>query len=80
MNILDNINKFIISPLIYLLIGVAIVVFLWGAVEFIASADNPAKRTEGQQHLLWGIVGLVIIFGVYGILGVVKNTLLDLFK
>ncbi len=31
--------------------------------EFIRGADNEEKRKTGQQHMIWGIIGLVIMFG-----------------
>ncbi len=76
--ILERILQYVVNPLIYLLIGIAVVVFLWGVVEFIIKSDDPSGRIEGQKHLLWGIVGLAIAFGVFGILNVIQNTLLGL--
>ncbi len=75
----EKIISNIINPLFGLLIGIAIVVFFWGAVEFVSGADDPAKRDDGRRHLLWGIVGLSIIFGVYGIMNFIQGTLLQLF-
>ena len=63
----------IINPIILLLAAVAFVVFLWGVFEFIAHAGDATKRKTGRDAILWGIVGLTIIFGVYGILGVVTS-------
>ena len=73
---LSKVITHILNPLIYLLIGIAVVVFLWGAVEFLTKADSPEGRSEGQKHLLWGIIGLAIIFGVYGILNFIQGTLI----
>lgn len=76
---LGNVIQYIVNPLIYLLVGVAVVVFLWGAVEFIAKADDPTGREEGKRHLVWGLVGLFIIFATFGILNFIQGTLLNLF-
>jgi uncharacterized membrane protein YidH (DUF202 family) len=73
--LLDNINGEIVNPLIKMLIAVAIAVFVYGIVEFIANADNENKRTTGKRHMLWGVIGLTIMLGVYGILNIVVNTL-----
>lgn len=69
----------VLNPLIYLLIGVAIVVFLWGVIEFIAKADDAEGRETGRRHLVWGLVGLAIIFSVFGIMNLVQNTVVGLF-
>ncbi|MFZ2167349.1 MAG: hypothetical protein WAV50_00595 [Minisyncoccia bacterium] len=64
----------ILNPIILLLAASAFVVFLWGVFEFIAHAGDSAKRETGRSAILWGIVGLVIIFGAYGIINVALGT------
>ena len=64
----------IVNPLILLLAAGAFVAFLWGIVKFISNAGDESKRIEGRQTMLWGIIGLVIIFGVYGLLNILTTT------
>ena len=64
----------IINPLILLISAAAFVVFLWGVFEFVRNAENATKREEGQKAIFWGIIGLVIIFGAYGIINVALGT------
>ncbi len=64
----------IINPIILLLAAGAFVLFLWGGFTFIREAGDTAKRAEGRRAILWGIVGLVIIFGAYGIINVALGT------
>jgi phosphotransferase system glucose/maltose/N-acetylglucosamine-specific IIC component len=64
----------VINPLILLLSAGAFVVFVWGMFEFILNAGNSTKREEGKKAILWGIVGLVVIFGAYGIINVAIAT------
>ena len=64
----------IINPIILLLSAVAFVVFLWGLFQFIWHAGDEAKRVEGRKAILWGIIGLVIIFGAYGIINIALGT------
>lgn len=64
----------IINPIILLLAAGAFVVFLWGVFEFIRQAGEESKREEGRRAILWGIVGLVIIFGAYGIINLALST------
>ena len=77
---LAKVIVYIVNPLIYLLVAVAVVVFLWGVVEFLANAENPEGRENGKRHLVWGIVGLFIIFSVFGIMNLIQGTLLSLVK
>ena len=64
----------VINPLILLLAASAFVLFLWGVFEFIAHAGDEGKRAEGKSAILWGIIGLVIIFGAYGIINIALGT------
>ncbi len=64
----------ILTPIITLLSLGAFLLFLWGIVEFIAGAENEEKRATGQQHMIWGIIGLVIIFGANAIVSIMKAT------
>lgn len=56
------------SPLYQIVAACAVVYFLYGAAKFIYDMNNPEEKNTGKQHLLWGLVGLFIIFSVGGIL------------
>ena len=70
-----NIEQVILNPLIFLLAGLALLIFLYGVFEYIQSADDPEKRKTGHDHMLWGIVGLAIMFSAYGIIYFVLHTM-----
>ncbi len=71
---LTNIEREILTPLITLIALAAFILFVWGVVEFIRNGDNDEKRTLGQQHMIWGIIGLAIIFGANTIIAILKAT------
>jgi len=64
----------IINPIILLIAAGAFIIFIWGIFDFIAHAGEETKRAEGKKAILWGLVGMVIIFGVYGILNLTLGT------
>lgn len=72
---LNNLNSLIINPLIRLLFALAIAYFLYGVFVFLTNADNENERTAGKNHMLYGVVGLTVMMGVWGILNLVLNTL-----
>ncbi len=72
---LNNVNNLIVNPLINFLFAVALVFFLYGLFNFIANGDNESIRTEGKSHMLYGIIGMVIMMGVWGITNLLINTL-----
>ena len=69
-----NLNKQIVNPLILLLFAAALVYFLIGVVEFIANQSNEEAQSKGKQHMLWGIIGITIMMGVFSILKIIMNT------
>ncbi|MDD5721479.1 MAG: hypothetical protein PHT16_03495 [Candidatus Pacebacteria bacterium] len=70
-----NVDTMIINPLIGLLFALAIVYFLYGVFEFLSNQANEEKKTTGKNHMIWGVVGITIMMGVWTILGIVLNTL-----
>lgn len=65
----------IVNPIIMVLIAVAAVVFAYGIFEFVKGADNPEVRKQGQQHILYGLIGLAIMMSVFTIIRIILNTL-----
>src|SRR3989338_5838795 len=72
---LANVNTLIINPLILFLFALAVVYFLYGALEFMLNQENDEKKTTGKSHMLWGVIGITIMLGVWTILGIITNTL-----
>lgn len=64
------INRFLIP----LLFGVAILMFIWGVVQFIAHADNEEKRTQGRNFMVYGIISLFVMVTIWGLVNVLSNT------
>lgn len=72
---IGKVDNMIINPLIGLLFALAIVFFLYGVFEFFSNQTNEEKKTIGKSHMLWGIIGITIMMGVWTILGIMLNTL-----
>ncbi len=64
----------VINPLIALAFGAALVVFVWGIVEFLLALSQGGDTETGKQHMLWGIIGLFIMTAAFGILSIVTNS------
>ena len=76
--LINRVVEVIVNPLIVLLFGEALLVFVWGAFEFVMHADSEEGKKTGAKHMLWGIVGLVIMVSVLGIQEIIENTLKSL--
>lgn len=75
---LGDILEDTVIPLLNLLVGffmvVALLGFIYGAIKFIASADDERGRAAGKKNMVWGIVALVCMVAVWGIVGVIHRT------
>ncbi len=66
----------IINPVIIFMMALAILIFIWGIIEFLMSQGGGEEKAiaSGKQHIVWGLVGLVIMVGVFGIMRLIINT------
>ena len=69
-----NVNKLIINPIIVLLFGLAVVYFLYGIFQFVSNQENEEAKTKGRSHMISGIIGIVIMMGVFTILNIIMRT------
>lgn len=69
-----KLNQIIIYPLIALLMGIALLVFVWGVVQYIAGATDETKRSDGRKHMLWGIIGFVVMVSATALLRLALGT------
>lgn len=72
-SILTKVVTEIINPLYRLAVALSFLYFLYGVVKYMHDLRNPEDKNTGKAHLLWGTVGLFIIFSVGGIMNVFTN-------
>lgn len=73
-NVMQRFWDFIIYPAILVVFALGFFLFVWGLVEFLWSLNEGGDSKEGKRHMLWGIVGMLIMVSVYGILDLLNNT------
>lgn len=74
-NLITNILREIVNPIIALLVGIAVLVFIYGVFEFVSNAESSDERKTGGQHMLWGSIGLFIMSSAYGIMNLIIGTI-----
>jgi hypothetical protein len=63
------------NSIIPLMFALAVVFFIWGAIKFfIINADEEAKREQGKQFMIWGIVALAVMLSVWGLVNILGVT------
>ncbi|HDQ16761.1 MAG TPA: hypothetical protein ENN31_01400 [Candidatus Vogelbacteria bacterium] len=71
---INNTLSIIFTPLVALLIGLGLLVFLWGLVRYIGSADNEEGQKNARNIMIYGIIGLFVMVTVWGLVNVVVKT------
>jgi len=73
-NMILKANALIVNPLIILMFSLALVGFLWGVKDYIVNADDQEARAKGTQHMLWGIVGMLIMISTFTIMRLILQS------
>ena len=74
--------SFVNIAVVPVIFALAMIVFIWGVVDYFflrpasrASYSDRGGYGEGRQFILWGIVGIVVLFSVWGIVNLLLSTL-----
>lgn len=74
-DVLCYVTGIINGSIIPLIFAVATIMFVWGVVQFfIINADEEAKRAQGKQFMIWGIIALAVMLSVWGLVGILGST------
>ena len=65
-----------IGSLVTLVVGVAVLVFIWGLVVFISKSNDETGRAEGKQRMIWGIIAIFVMVSVWGIVILISDSFL----
>jgi len=61
--------------LIPLLISIAVVGFVYGVIQyFIVGASEEAKREQGKQFIIWGIIAFVVLTSLWALVRILGGT------
>lgn len=74
-SLLRVINGKLINPVIIFLFSLGLVLFLYGIVRYLLNPSDENIRTESKKHLVWGLIGMLIMFSVFGIINIIVKTL-----
>ena len=71
-NVLCTIGNFL-NSVVPVLIALGVVYFVWGVITYVISSDEEAKTT-GRMRMIYGIIGLAVIVGMWGLVSILGNT------
>lgn len=70
---LDSIKGILVAVIGVLFVLVTLY-FIWGVVQYIGAAGEEAKIKAGKEHMIWGIVGMAVMAGAWGIVTIITKT------
>lgn len=73
--ILLKINQYVLNPIIGFMFILALAYFVFGVIEYFLYQNSDTERERGRRHIIWGLVGIVIMAGFYGIIQILASTL-----
>ncbi len=63
----------LLNAVIPVLIALGVLYFIWGVVSYVIASDEEAKK-KGRDRIIFGIIGLAVIIGVWGLVNLLRNT------
>ena len=57
-----------------LLLGFAMVIFIWGVVQYVIATDDETKKKKGKMFMIWGIIALAVMISVWGLTKILSDT------
>lgn len=64
------------SLIIPLLFAIAFVAIVWGIVKyFFIEGDSAEAREKGKTFILWGVLGMVLLFSAWGVVSILIDIL-----
>ena len=73
-NLLNYFTCILSGSVIPFIFSIAVVMFTWGVVQYVINGQEEAKREKGKQFMIWGIIGLTVMVGVWGLVRIVGDT------
>lgn len=71
----DEIVSLVNTAVLPLMYALAFLLFLIGMVRYFFLEQGEEGREKGKQLMLWGIIGFVVLFSVWGIVNLLLTIL-----
>ena len=64
----------VIDAVIPFLVGLAVMLIIYGILSFISKAADEEKRTEAKNFIIWGIIGIFVMVSIWGLVNILVGT------
>ena len=73
-DLFNYVTCLISNSVIPLIFALAVVMFVWGVVQYVINSEEEAKKAKGRQFMLWGIIALAVMVSIWGLVSILGNT------
>lgn len=75
VTLMGHIGLQILNPLIEILFAAALIIFLFGVLNYVRGAGDDRARGDGTRQMLWGLVGMFVMMAAFAIVTLIQGTL-----
>ena len=72
--LLERIITYVIDPALRVVFTLGLLMFIVGIVEFLWGVKSGEVSKTGKDHMVYGLVGMLIMVSVYGIIALIVNS------
>ena len=72
-DLIGELKDYALDAINFLLV-LATLVFLWGIIKYINAGGDAAKVKEARSYILWGVIGLALMGGIWAIVKLLGET------
>ncbi|KKP87892.1 MAG: hypothetical protein UR91_C0033G0003 [Candidatus Nomurabacteria bacterium GW2011_GWC2_35_8] len=74
-SVICKVNE-IVGSIVPVLIALGLVYFVWGVIQYMIGTEEETKK-GGKGKIIYGIIGLAVIVGVWGLVNILKTTFVN---
>ncbi|GEM_PF-4582775 len=63
------------NSIIPLMLAIAVIVFIWGIINFLWHPDKPDLRSQMKTFMIMGVISIAVILSIWSLASLLKNTL-----
>lgn len=59
---------------VQIMLAAAVVFVIWNGLKFVMNGGDVEKRAEGQNGIIYGIIGIAVMLSVWGLVALVTGS------
>jgi len=64
----------LLSLVSFIVGALTLIWFFWGIIQYVLKADNEEKQTEARSYMIYAVIGMFVMFSIWGLVNLVRNT------